>query len=421
MESATRLARWLTVVSCLVAVAAGLLLAFRLSHSLSRAVGDCVVFAERVGQGDLTTRLKPQGKDELAALATNLNGMAERLQTAARTEEGVKEALCTAVRECSVFAGGVAQGNLKTRVHLNGQAEFVTLADNLNRMVASLSEVTTRVRAGSQNLSSAAAEILATVTQHTASVSQQSAAVTETTATVDEMRAAAAQTAHKAGEVAQLAQASLQVGEDGARAVDSTLEAMERIRERVEDISRDMLALSEQTQQIGEITAVVNDIADQSKLLALNATIEAAKAGEQGKGFAVVAAEVRNLADQSKQATAKVRGILGEIQKATNAAVMATEQGTKGVETGMNLAQRAGEGISKLADTIRRAAQSAQQIAASTNQQTMGMDQIALAMKEINQATRQFVDGADQSQLAAESLTTLAGQLQNLTAQFEVA
>ena len=95
-------------------------------------------------------------------------------------------------------------------------------------------------------------------------------------------------------------------------------------------IAEHILALSEQTQQIGEIIAAVNDLADQSNLLALNAAIEASRAGEQGRGFAVVAHEIRSLAEQSKAATAQVRTILSDIQRATNAAVMATEQGTKG-------------------------------------------------------------------------------------------
>src|SRR5207237_6717599 len=120
------------------------------------------------------------------------------------------------------------------------------------------------------------------------------------------------------------------------------VDGMGDIRSKVQTIAQDILALSEQTQQIGEITATVNDIADQSNLLALNAAIEAAKAGEQGKGFAVVASEVRNLAEQSKQATGKVRTILSDIQKATNAAVLPTEQGTSVAESGTGLAGRAG-------------------------------------------------------------------------------
>src|SRR5207249_7812791 len=116
------------------------------------------------------------------------------------------------------------------------------------------------------------------------------------------------------------------VSEEGHQIVDSIVQAMAVIKERVETISSDIRTLSQQTQQIGEITALVNDLADQSNLLALNAAIEAARAGEHGKGFSVVAQEVRRLAEQSKQATAQVRALLGEIRRATRAAVGASEQ-----------------------------------------------------------------------------------------------
>jgi methyl-accepting chemotaxis protein len=195
---------------------------------------------------------------------------------------------------------------------------------------------------------------------------------------------------------------------------------MEEIRERVEAIARDILTLSEQTQQIGEITATVNDLADQSNILALNASIEAAKAGEHGKGFAVVATEVRNLAEQSKGATAQVRRILGDIQKATTAAVLATEQGTKVVEEGLELSSRAGDGIRSLAETIREASHAVQQIAASAHQQSVGMDQIASAMKDVNEGTAQFAAGAQQSQRATEDLNDLSGQLAALTERYRV-
>ena len=112
---------------------------------------------------------------------------------------------------------------------------------------------------------------------------------------------------------------------------------------------------------------------------------------------------------------AKVRAILGDIQKATHTAVMATEQGSKGVDAGMGLAERAGETIRKLTDSIRGASQAVQQIVASASQQSTGMDQIAQAMREINQSTQQFVAGGRQSRAAAESLNALADQLQSLT------
>jgi methyl-accepting chemotaxis protein len=195
---------------------------------------------------------------------------------------------------------------------------------------------------------------------------------------------------------------------------------MQDIRSRVEAMAQDILELSERTQQIGEIIATVDDLADQSNLLALNATIEAAKAGDQGKGFAVVADEVRNLSEQSKQAAGQVRTILRDIQRATDAAVLATEHGTRVVGTGTVLVRQAGDQIEGLAETIRQASQAAQQIMAAAHQQSVGMDQIAQAMADINQATSQFVAGAEQSESAAEALNELAGQLRDVTGKYKV-
>jgi methyl-accepting chemotaxis protein len=320
------------------------------------------------------------------------------------------------VTSYSAFASQVAQGELSARLDppgTNGSAShaLAELAQSLNAMASGLGELSGEVSQGARHISSATAEILAAVSQHTAGAAEQSAALTQTSTTVEEVRAAAEQTSRRAQDVAEKAQAQVEVGEEGAQVVEAIVGGMGEIRDRVSAIAQGILALSEQTQAIGEITALVSDLADQSNLLALNATIEAARAGEQGKGFAVVAAEVRNLAEQSKQATSQVRGILGDIQRATNAAVLATEQGTRVVESGLVQASRAGEVIGELTGAIAAGAVSAAQIVASAHEQSVGMDQIAQAMREVSASTSQFVVGAQQSQQAAEGLNDLARAL----------
>ena len=399
-----------------VAISIGLAIGRWISGNLNKVKH----VAEQLAAGDLTQRAIVHTGDEIEQLAQGFNVMADRLQEMVEAERRAKERLQAAIHEYSAFADTLAQGDLTRRLAARDSDELGALAGNLNAMSASLGELSGEVRKGAQSIGAASAEILATVSEHTASANEQSAAVNQVTATVNEVRAAAEQTAQKAGDVVGLAQASVRVGQEGTESVEAMLAGMAEIRAKVEAIAGDVLALSAQSQQIGEIIAVVNDIADQSNLLALNAAIEAAKAGEQGKGFAVVAAEVRNLATQSKGATGKVRGILGEIQKATNAAVLATEQGSQKVEQGMGLAQRAGGVIGELAETIRAAAQAVQQIAASAKQQSTAMDQIAAAMRDVNQATVQFVAGARQSQTAAEGLNGLARQLQSLTERYKV-
>jgi methyl-accepting chemotaxis protein len=193
--------------------------------------------------------------------------------------------------------------------------------------------------------------------------------------------------------------------------VEEAILGMQRIQEQMESIAGSIVQLSEQGQAIGEIIATVNDLAEQSNLLAVNAAIEATRAGEQGKSFGVVAQEIKSLAEQSRQATSQVRRILGDIQKATNAAVLATEQGNKAVEAGVKQSNETSESIRLLSASINDAAQAATQISVSSQQQMIGMDQIVLAMNNIKEASEQNVAGTKQAELAAHSLHEMGAKL----------
>ena len=230
----------------------------------------------------------------------------------------------------------------------------------------------------------------------------------------------AEQANQRAQAVAEKSQQATEIAAHGLETVEAVTAGMADIRARVETIAEHTLALSEQTQQVGEIIATVEDLADQSNLLAVNAAIEASRAGEQGRGFAVVAQEVRSLAERSKAATVQVRTILTEIQRATNAAVLATEQGTKRAEEGSKLVEQAGRAIAQLDETIRESAGAAQQIVASTGQVGTGMDQIAAAMTSINQATTETAAGTKQLHKAAENVNELSNRLVDLVGRYRL-
>src|SRR4029453_13675408 len=178
-------------------------------------------------------------------------------------------------------------------------------------------------------------------------------------------KAIALQTAQQASQVAQDGQGALHAARLGTGAVEETVGGMQQIRTRVESIATTIMGLAEQTHSIGTIITTVSELADQSNLLALNAAIEAARAGEQGRSFAVVAQHVRDLAERSKGATSQVKEILGDIQRATNTAVLVTEEGTKGVEVGSRLAAQAGQVIHRIAGEVDSGAQANVQIAAA--------------------------------------------------------
>ncbi len=172
--------------------------------------------------------------------------------------------------------------------------------------------------------------------------------------------------------------------------------------------------LSDQTQAVGEIIATVNDLAEQSNLLSVNASIEAAKAGDQGKGFTVVAQEVKNLAEQSKQAVSQVRTILSEIQKAGSLAVQAAEQSREAIEDVRQQSVQSGGRIHMLSGIANSMAQSAAQISASSQQQLAGMEQISQAMESINQAGNQSVSGTRQVEQEIRQMQELALRLKRL-------
>jgi methyl-accepting chemotaxis protein len=272
------------------------------------------------------------------------------------------------------------------------------------------------IREAVNRLSSATAQILASTNEQAAGAQEQAAAVSQTVATVDQVAQTAAQGAQRAKGVGEAVQHALEVGQTGRRAIEDSISALDRLKEQVESTAQNILMLAEQAQAIGEIIATVNDIAEQTNLLALNAAIEASRAGEHGKGFAVVASEVKALAEQSKRATAQVRQILGEIQKATNTAVLSTEEVTRGVAAAIWAGSQTGQTINTLADTLAGAAQATVQIAASANQQATGMAQINHAMKNLDQVARQNLDATRQVERAAENINALGNRLAGLTA-----
>lgn len=415
----------LIAVVVVVATVLIVIVAYLVARSISQPIRRMAGSASRIAGGNLEERVDIRSQNEIGMLGQAFNDMADDLRDVVESERESKEALEKAVGNYTGFVQRVANGDLKSRLELNGNGDngndLYQLGVNLNVMVESLSSMAWQVREASQSLSAAAAEIQAAMTQQTATATEQDVTVTQTVATVEEVRTTVTQTAERAQSVADASQQSVNVSRSGEEAITRSIDGMRTIQERVEGIAENILVLSERTQQIGEIIETVNALADQSKLLALNASIEAARAGEEGRGFAVVAMEVRQLAEQSRDATARVRDILNEIQQATNTAVMVTEEGSKGAEQGMSLVTSAGESIRELASTIEVAAQAAVQIAASTHQQTNGMDQLNSAMLQIKQATTQTAATTRQTEQSLHDLTEMARRLEEAAARYELA
>jgi methyl-accepting chemotaxis protein len=258
------------------------------------------------------------------------------------------------------------------------------------------------------DMSTSSSEIASTVDEHERVVTQQAAAVSETTTTVEELGASSRQSAAQAESAADAAKEALAVTQDGIRLAGQVSASMAGMKQKVGSVAEQILRLSEQAGQIGSIAKVVGELAGETNMLALNAAVEAARAGEHGKGFAVVAAEVRKLADQSKKSAERANVLVAEIQKATNSAVMVTEEGSRTTEDVAAIIAKTLEVFSTISSNANSVSVSAQQVLLNSRQQANALGQVTDAMKSLAAGSAQMAAGTEQTKKGVQKLNDVA-------------
>ncbi|MBW4574695.1 MAG: MCP four helix bundle domain-containing protein [Aphanothece sp. CMT-3BRIN-NPC111] len=241
---------------------------------------------------------------------------------------------------------------------------------------------------------SSSSEIAATVEQQERTASHQATSVSQTTTTMDELGASSRQSAEQA-EAAAAGATQVLTLVDGDRHIDRLgMDGGSSLKEKVGQIAEQILRLSEQTHQIGSISSLVSELANQTNMLALNAAVEAVRAGEHGKGFSVVASEIRKLADQSKSSAERINALVMDIQNATNSTVMATDEGRKTVDS--------------VVGAVNSIAMNTQQISLTAKQQAVAIQQVVEAMNNLNQGASQTASGISQTKAGTQRLNDAA-------------
>ena len=317
-------------------------------------------------------------------------------------------------------AVAIAAGDLTRRIELDTTAEIADLAASFTAMVEGLQATIGELRGAALTLDKRSGDILGSVSRQAAMASQQAAAITETSTTASEIAQTSKQATQHADSVIEMTKRSDDLSQEGLQTVEEAVKASASLGEQVNKIAASMTGLSDRTLQVGEIISSVKDLAEQSNLLALNASIEASKAGDHGRGFAVVAMEMRNLAEQSKQAAVQIRAILQEIQRSARDAAAATDEGSKRASAAMGLARSAGEAIEGLAMVIRESAVAARQIANNTRQQTIGVDQMVTAIAELSQAINESAEGTRTIESGTAALSEISKQLAAAVQRYRV-
>lgn len=334
----------------------------------------------------------------------------------------VSSAMVRPLTELTGQADKVAAGDLTVELADSERSDEIGALNNaLRDMLQALRSQTVEVGDNVKMLATSVSELSSTSAELEANTSETSTSVTEIGTTIEEVRQTSQVARDKADSISEDSKNVLDTAEKGRAAVEESIVGMQSIKREVEQVAESVMNLSEQSKNIGEIIDAVTDIADQSNLLSVNAAIEASKAGgKYGEGFTVVAREIKSLANQSKNSTKQIRLILEDIQKATGSAVMSIERGSKAVEDGVKLVNKAGESIAAMAGNAEQTVDYTTQITASARQQSAGVDQVAEAMKNITEAVSQNNEGAKQLSAVSNSLQEMSEDMQKLVERFRV-
>ncbi|HDF2341369.1 TPA: HAMP domain-containing protein [Morganella morganii] len=286
----------------------------------------------------------------------------------------------------------IARGNLSKNITISGANEIMILAETLCHMQHELAVTVGDVRDGANAIYSGASEISAGNNDLSSRTEQQAASLEETAASMEELTATVRQNADNARQASHLALTASETAERGGKVVDDVVETMRGI--------------GDSSKKIADIISVIDGIAFQTNILALNAAVEAARAGEQGRGFAVVAGEVRNLAQRSAQAAREIKTLI--------------EDSVGRVDTGAVLVERAGETMDEIVSAVTRVTDIMSEIASASDEQSRGIDQVGVAVTEMDRVTQQNAALVEQSAAAAASLEEQAGRLTQAVSVFQI-
>ena len=324
------------------------------------------------------------------------------------------------LRQLTAAAARVVDGDLTQRVDVTTNDEVGVLASAFSQMVEKLKEVLRALQESVQLLSNAGTELGQSTSEQSQTITRQATALQETQVTAQEIKQTSLLAAQKAEAVLRLTEKADAVSGAGEAAIEKSLGGLTDIRAQVDEIAAKIAQLSERTQQIGGITQTVKDLADQSNMLALNAAIEAVRSGEHGKGFAVVAREIRSLADQSIQATNRVREILEDIGGAIRSAVAITERGSQKIDGGLLQVKQSGENLRELSNIVKDNSSAVRQIAAAVSQQNAGITQIFAAVTDQTRMMDDTMKRLETTTEAASVLKDLSQRVSDVVKRFRV-
>ncbi|WP_304130012.1 methyl-accepting chemotaxis protein [Ignavibacterium album] len=370
-----------------------------------------------IKEGQKLTQALAEGKSSTRANAEGLMGAYKEILSGFNT---ALDEIYLPLSDAMDVLRKISAGDLTVRLTKDYKGDHQLIKTSINQVTDSLSTAIIQVTEAVESTASAANQILSSTEEMASGAQEQSQQTAEVANSVEEMAKTIIETTRNTVAAAEASKGAGEVAREGGIVVLETIEGMNRIADVVKRSADTVTQLGKNSDQIGEIIQVIEDIADQTNLLALNAAIEAARAGEQGRGFAVVADEVRKLAERTTKATKEIASMIKQIQKDTKWAVEAMNEGKTEVEKGREKAEQAGRSLEKIIVESERVVDIISQVAAASEQQSSASEQISKSLESISNVTHQSAAGIQQIARAAEELNNLTLNLQNLVSAFKI-
>jgi methyl-accepting chemotaxis protein len=312
------------------------------------------------------------------------------------------------------------EGDLRQRLEIPPDPEVAELARSFNLFLHRLQTTMITVAANVEHLAAAGEQLSANSRQQAQGAAQQKDQIEQVAAMTQQMASTVQQVTEISNRTAESAQKSAAAARRGGTVVKETLTRMQSISTSTTEAAQKIESLGKQSEQVGRIVNVIDEIADQTNLLALNAAIEAARAGEQGRGFAVVADEVRKLAERTTSATKEIAQMIQGFQEGTKLAVAAMQSGTEQVALGVTSTEQAGSALEEIIEISDRVGEMVNHIATAAIEQTSATKEMSLSTARVAEIASVAATGAAEATKATESLAALAGDIERQVGQFQL-